>query len=221
MCGRYVLDSEIDKIERAFDVKFNEGALQFYQKNYNIAPTHFVCVILGETGHREVHNMRWGLVPAWLKSLEDLTFPTFNARSETITEKKTFARPFKTGKRCLVLANGYYEWKKPEKQPYYFTTYDNSIIAFAGLWERTTLNERTIESCTIITCEPNAVTKAYHNRMPVILQKEEQELWLAHDTPEDVLLALLKPCDEDFLNIYPVDKRVGNVANNDPSLIRP
>lgn len=223
MCGRMAMISDVEQVEKEYGVAFDDAQLKLYQKNYNTTPTSYACVIMSPDGHKQVRNMRWGLVPRWTKDLEDLKASTFNARSETIEEKPTFAAPFLEGKRCLVLANGYYEWRKSDKKPFYFTPKDGSIMAFAGLWDRKLFKgitgEYHVESCTIITCKPNDTTAAYHDRMPVILSKEEQDAWLSPDTPIEKLRELMAAIDDDYLDIRPVSKRVGNIRNNDPSLI--
>lgn len=225
MCGRFTLVVDARQVEKDFNVKFELEQLKMFRKNYNTAPTHFVCVINSPEDKREAHYMKWGLIPSWVKNLEDFKATTFNARGETILEKPTYSRPFKKGQRCLVIANGYFEWKKEgkKKQAYYFTPKDGSTMAFAGLYETVKIDtgatESIIETCTIITCEPNQVTKAYHDRMPVILEPKDYDRWISPDMPERKLLSLFKACDEDYLDIYPVDNRVGKVSENDEHLI--
>ena len=180
-----------------------------------------MCVINDEDGQRKGKPMRWGLVPPYIKNLADFKATTFNARAETILTSRIYKGPFKN-KRCIIVINGYYEWKDEggkTKQPYYFKPSEGKMLGLAGLWEKTTLINpdgtfEDLESCTIITCEPNEVTGEYHNRMPVILMPKDYDTWLSKDTSEAELLSLLKAAPPDFLEITKVDRRVGNIRNN-------
>jgi len=207
MCGRYVFTSPLDALQQMF--RF--GQRPNLPPNYNVAPTHEMPIINGDG----LLLARWGLIPHWAND-EKIGYNTINARSETAASKPAFRDAFKR-RRCLVPADGYIEWQRvspKEKQPYLIRKKGGDLFAFAGLWS--IWND--ITSFTIMTTEPNAFMKPIHNRMPVVLGPEDHERWLDHDAdPGDVL----KPCPSAWLEAYPVDKRVGNVRNNDAGLIEP
>jgi len=157
---------------------------------------------------------RWGLIPHWAKD-ENIAYSTFNARSETAANKPAFRDAVKH-RCCLVPAHGFFEWKRDgkEKQPYLIRLKGGGLFMFAGLWA----TWKDVTSFTIMTTEPNELMEDIHNRMPVILGADDCDRWLDLDTdPADVL----KPCPADWLEVYPVDKRVGNVRNKDAELIKP
>jgi putative SOS response-associated peptidase YedK len=219
MCGRYAFVASSDLISKQFNAKVELEQLRMITRSYNIAPTHRVCVINSGADGKVARVMRWGLIPNWIRDLSQFKATTFNARSETITESKMYAMPFKK-QRCLVLASGYYEWRDEggkKKQPYYFTTTDGGTMAFAGIYDIAHIDmgdhEDTMETCSIITCEPNEVTAEYHDRMPVIIEPKNYDAWLDPQTPEAQLREMLKPCKPDFLEIFQVDKGVSNVNN--------
>jgi len=160
--------------------------------NSNISPGQNVPVVLNPIT-REVKMFRWGLVPGWAKDPK-IGYKMFNARAETLTEKPSF-RKLLPRRRCLILADGFYEWKEinGKKYPFYFTLIDQKPFTFAGLWDTWQKPEgEVLYSCTLITTEPNELLSQYHNRMPVILGKDQRWQWL-EDTPMDDLKALLKP----------------------------
>lgn len=168
---------------------------------------------------REIALLRWGLVPFWAKD-EKISYSTFNARGEEVATKPAFKEAFKA-RRCLVLADGFYEWKKIDaktKQPYRFTLGNGGPFAFAGLWERWTRGPEPIESFTIITTAANELVAEIHYRMPVILDPSDYDTWLRAKDPAEAQ-SLLKPFPADRMKAYPVSSRVGNVKNNDPQLI--
>jgi putative SOS response-associated peptidase YedK len=221
MCGRVVLETTADRISEQFNAKFILEQLPMFKTGYNISPTQRLCVINNDEGQRTGRVMRWGLVPGWVKNLSDFKATTFNARAETVTTSKIYAGPFKK-KRCLVIVDGYYEWQKitpKEKQKYYFHPADGGVLAFAGLWDKSNIKvddqtTQVLESCTVITCEPNESSSGIHDRMPVILMPKDYDTWLNADTTEAQLLSLLKPCSEDYLEIYKVDNLKGNAWND-------
>jgi putative SOS response-associated peptidase YedK len=166
--------------------------------------------------------MRWGLIPEWAKS-ERLEYPTFNARAETIDAKRTFRDAWKAGRRCLVVTDGFYEWRKGDKQPFAIARANKKLTIMAGLWEiwRSPADE-TIRSCTIITTTANDLLAPLHPRMPVILAEADWPVWLGETPATDAeLKALLKPYPAQDMTLWPVDRRVGNVKNDDPSLVEP
>jgi putative SOS response-associated peptidase YedK len=204
--------------------------LALFEPRYNIAPTQDVLVVRDaeEGGAREVAMLRWGLVPSWAKEVQSGA-PQINARSETLAEKPMFRTAYKK-RRCLIPADGFYEWHasasgpKGKKQPYYIHRPDDRPFAFAGLWEswrsKDTSEPLAIESCTIVTTSANKTMAPLHDRMPVILSEGDYDLWLdpAVQKPDEVA-HLLAPCGEDELIAEPISTHVNRVANDDPRCI--
>ena len=213
MCGRYTATWE----PVAFEQHFNVQPPLF--ESYNLAPTQHAPIIRQATGTREVLEARWGLIPKWVDKPFDFKANLFNARAETLLEKASFKRPFKS-QRCLVPASGFYEWQKRgnEKQPYYIHAKDNAPIAFAGLYDLWSKDDMEITSYTIITTAPNELMQSLHDRMPVILRREDYERWLEPDHKAEELIDLLRPYEGE-LEAYKVEKRVGRVRENDAGLL--
>ncbi|MDH3595076.1 MAG: SOS response-associated peptidase [Rhodospirillales bacterium] len=221
MCGRYSLTTPAEALRRVF------GFLE--QPNlapaYNIAPTQAVAVLrLGADGMRHFARLRWGLVPAWAKDLS-IGARMINARAESVADKPAFRSAFRQ-RRCLVMADGFYEWQKcPEgpKQPYRIALADGGPFGFAGLWESWTDkgSGETVETCTIVTTEANELLTPIHHRMPVILAPEDVAAWLDAAASPEAAQALLRPCPAAVLVAYPVSTRVNKVANDDPGVIAP
>ena len=169
---------------------------------------------------------RWGLIPFWAKE-ERIGYKMINARIETLMEKSTFKMAV-AKRRCLVPADGFYEWKKikgpngkPAKQAYRIQTKDQEIFSMAGLWDRWKAPDgQMIFSFTVITQPPNGVMKDIHDRMPAILTQEQEELWLADDIPPQELIDMIQPYPDDATVAYPVSSRVNNVRNNDEEIIQ-
>jgi putative SOS response-associated peptidase YedK len=176
-----------------------------------------------ETGDREFVLLRWGLVPFWAKDPK-IGSRMINARSETVATKPAFRAAFRR-RRCLVLADGFYEWQKVQggKQPHYVRLKDGSPFAFAGLWERWQgESQGMVESCTLLTTEPNDLIRPLHNRMPVILQPQAYSLWLDTETDDaQALQALLRPFPSEGMLAYPVSRWVNSPANDDQRCIEP
>jgi putative SOS response-associated peptidase YedK len=194
------------------------------EADYNVAPTTFQPVIRAakETGERELVAMRWGLVPYFAKSLAEFKgFSTINAQAETLTSRAMWRVPFER-RRCLVPADGFYEWKALDaktRQPYAFAMRSGKPFAFAGLWDAWKEPDGGwLQSFAIITTDPNELTSTVHTRMPAILKPSEYDRWLARDTAERPPLDLLRPYDAEAMRAFPVDPRVGNVRNNEPTL---
>jgi putative SOS response-associated peptidase YedK len=170
--------------------------------------------------------MRWGLLPHWAED-EKISYSTFNARSEDFTTKPAFKDAWKRGQRCLVVTDGFYEWKKitvKDKQPYAIAMADDGVMVMAGLWSRwkDPKSGGEVLSCTILTCAPNDVMAELHDRMPVILAESDWPAWLGEEAPtDDELLAHLEPCPDEALKIWPVGNAVGNVKNTGPQLAMP
>ena len=192
------------------------------QPNYNVAPTQEVpAVVAGNGGgDRRLEMLRWGLIPSWADD-PGIGARMINARSETVAEKPSFRRAFKE-RRCLIPADGFYEWQKTNggKQPHYIRMKNGRPFAFAGLWESWKGDGNEIRSCTILTTNPNDVAGEIRNRMPVILPPEGYEVWLDPDVREtDQLLSLLAPYPPSDMEAYPVSRRVNSPSNNEPSCV--
>ena len=218
MCGRYTLRTPVDSVAEAFEIEEYPSSIT---PNYNIAPTQEVAAVVEEDEKRKLEMLHWGLIPSWAKD-PSIGNKMINARAETVAEKPSFRRAFKV-RRCLILADGFYEWKKTDdgKQPYHVKMEDGSLFAFAGLWE-TWQNGEEIRSCTIITTDANNLMSEIHHRMPVILHPEDYAMWLDHDFEEkEVLTTLLKPYPANVMEAYPVSRRVNKPSNNEPSVLEP
>ncbi|GIS94301.1 MAG: DUF159 family protein [Dehalococcoidia bacterium] len=229
MCGRFTLTSDLDGLQQRFgflseDTITEKPIKEFFEHGprYNIAPTQLVLTVTNE-GHRRAELMRWGLVPFWAKDLK-IGSRMINAVSETIDTKPAFRAAFRK-RRCLVLANGFYEWKKEgnRRLPTYFYPKSGDSMAFAGLWETWTSPEgQLVQSCTILTTAANSSIEPLHNRMPVILSDETQSLWLDPLTESsENLEPLLIPAPEEFLVAHQVAETVNSVRNQGPELIAP
>lgn len=220
MCARYSITIASDTLRRLFG--FEE--LPNVEPRYNVAPTQQVPTVRkGADGKRHFALLRWGLVPFWAKDLK-IGQRLINARAETLAEKPSFRSAAKQ-RRCLVLADGFYEWSgaKGAKQPHRFTLADGGPFGFAGLWERwrDPADGTTLESCSIVTCQANPLVARIHARMPVILPPEAFDTWLDRDRPLDQALALLRPYPAQAMVTYPVSKALNRPVNDEPSLIEP
>ena len=222
MCGRARLSSDVSEIKIAFGIPPERPAPNF-AASWNVAPTDPLPVVRYDIldSQRSLDVMRWGLIPYWAKDIKS-GFSTINARAEEIDTKPPFREAFRQ-RRCLVPLDNFYEWAKTPagKQPYAIGLKGGGLMAMAGLWEtwRSPEGER-IRSFTIATTTPNELCAKLHNRMPVVLKPEAWPAWLGEE-PADAaeLKALLAPHPADEMICWPVSPRVGNVRNNDPSLI--
>lgn len=193
--------------------------------SYNVAPTDFQPIVrLDRDGQRELTVMRWGLVPYWAKNSK-IGFSTINAKSETVTTSPTFREAMKR-RRCLVPAEWFYEWQKIDgkaKQPYAISLRDDSLFAFAGLWERwrDKAKDQVIETYTILTVDPNELLEPIHDRMPVILAPKDYQRWLEPGEPTHLPTDLLRPYPAEEMKAWKVGSAVGNVRNNAPELLAP
>ncbi len=216
MCGRYRLSRRKQLVAEYFDAVPGEDE---WNPRYNIAPTQPVPIIRQhpKEPRRELSLVRWGLIPSWAKDPSG-SAQMINARSETAATKPAFRDAF-LSRRCLVPADGFYEWVRTAKvkQPYCFEVNDGELFAFAGLWERwKDPSGEWIKSCSILTTTPNAVTSAIHDRMPVILDRADYDLWLDPGMKNaDALSEMLKPFDARMMRCYPVSSRVNHVENDD------
>ncbi|NSW51111.1 MAG: SOS response-associated peptidase [Anaerolineae bacterium] len=222
MCGRYTLRLKAEEIAEQMGLPF-EGA-EDWSPSYNITPSQMVPVMVKDP-QRVLRLMQWGLIPHWMKPAADGKSVSgfINARSETAAEKPAFRDAFKQ-KRCLVLADGFYEWEKTggsNKQPHFFSLASGGLMTFAGLWSRWTPPDgETIETCTILTCEPNPLVAAVHDRMPVILRGSDRLAWLDRLMPEQ-LAALLQTFPADEMKAYPVSHAVNSPRINSPMCVEP
>jgi len=220
MCGRYMITSAREAMKRVFDVP----TLFELAPRYNVAPTQEVPVVRLQEGERELAMLRWGLIPSWAKDPE-IGNRMINARGETVAEKPSFRSAFRR-RRCLVVADGFYEWqKRPHgpKQPYYITVGNGGPFGFAGLWERWSdpIEDYLVESCTIVTIIANDRLEPIHNRMPVIIDPSDFDAWLDTSGNPAIAQALLAPYLAERMRAYPISTRINNVKNDDPTCIEP
>lgn len=219
MCGRYRLAEPL-KFATFSDIRLGGRFLP----RFNIAPTQRIAAVLDEKPD-EIAEVRWGLIPSWATDAR-IASSLINARAETVATKPAFRAAYRQ-RRCLVPADGFYEWQKggAGKGPHHIYMRDGSPFAFAGLWEswRDPLNPNAepVLTCTIITTTPNTLTATIHNRMPAILPREQYAVWLANDTPADVPAALLAPYPADEMCAHPISSRVNSPRYDDPTLIEP
>ena len=217
MCGRYRLGRGKQAFVKVFGVSRDDFD---WDPRYNIAPTDSVPIIRQDSKQpiRTASLLRWGLIPSWAKDAS-VGARMINARCETAATKPAFREPL-ARRRCLVPADGFYEWQKTgkSKQPFCFTLSDESVFAFAGIWDRWRNPAGSwVETFSILTTTPNAVTADVHDRMPVILRPDDYDLWLDPGFQNiDGVTTLLKPVDAKLMKRYPVSTRVNAVANDDP-----
>jgi putative SOS response-associated peptidase YedK len=218
MCGRFTLRTKREDLAKLFDAVIPE-----IPPRYNIAPTQEVAAVRAAGAGRELVNLRWGLIPSWAKD-QKIGYRLINARADGVADKPSFRSAFKS-RRCLVAADGFYEWQKTatkQKQPYYITLRDGGPFAFAGLWERWHGGDGDIQSCTIVTTDANELMRPLHDRMPVILDAKDYAMWLdPTPRPKEELLSLLKPFPSDAMQAVPVSTTVNNPKNQGPQCIAP
>lgn len=217
MCGRFGL-----WLEEGIFHRFNIADINVtVPTSYNIAPgMNSFLVTRNSPNKGEI--MRWGLVPPWAKDVR-IGYKMINARAETITEKPMYKNSFKN-KRCLIPFNAFYEWKKEGKEqtPYLFHDKANPYLSFAGLYEVAQDGDgKELKSFTIITTKANSSMKGIHERMPVILKPEEEDLWLDKTTPESKLLELLDGYKSKSFEAYVISNHINSAGNNDSNLIKP
>lgn len=213
MCGRFAFYSPAEAAAQLFGA----DSWTEFRASYNVAPTQAIPVVREAEEGRELVALRWGLVPFWAKDLS-IGNRMINARAETVAEKPSFRNAFRK-RRCMVLADGFYEWRREgdQKTPYYISADDDRTMGFAGLWEDWTDKEtgESVQTATIVTTEANTFMETLHKRMPVILSPEDASRWLATD--ESVLADY--PSIAPALKAWPVSLRVNSPRNNDGSLI--
>jgi putative SOS response-associated peptidase YedK len=217
MCGRFTQRYTWHEVHDLYDLT---GAARNLQAHYNIAPTDTVEVVRPASGVSELVPMRWGLIPYWWKKPLKQLPATFNARAESVVDKPMFRDALKRH-RCIIPASGYYEWitKLDGKQPYFISAADGGVLSFAGLWDRWKNPEtgERMSSCTIIVTDANALTRAIHDRMPVILDKADFAAWLGGTGGTE----LLRSAADSKLRMWPVSRRVNKTGSgdDDPTLI--
>jgi len=223
MCGRFTQMRTWAELLEIYGIAESLSPSNFPAR-YNIAPTQNVPAVRRQptSGERELVNLRWGLVPSWAKEI-GIGAKMINARAETVANKPAFRDAFKK-RRCLIVADGFYEWQaqpRGPKQPYFITTADGRPFAFAGLWEEWWSPESNlVETCTIITTEASPALRPVHHRMPVILTPGSFDAWLDGLSASPDARALPAPYDGE-LALRPVGLRVNNVGNDDPGCVEP
>lgn len=241
MCGRFVSSSSPEKIASYFDVDSVDEKLEEHQPNFNTAPTTSVMVVYEDGSTRRLAPFRWGLVPSWAKDLS-IGSRMINARGEGVAEKPSFRAAF-TRRRCIIPADGFYEWtadpNDKKKQPYFIHRPDGEPYAFAGLWEvwkpkgdpsaapeagaaSAQFEAEAVRTCTIITTTANEKMSELHNRMPVILGRDDWEAWLSLQNQDKELLgSLLVPSSNDLITFHAVSKDVNNSRSRGEQLTEP
>lgn len=222
MCGRFTLTATFPEIIDRFEIQnlFDED---FYSPNYNVAPSQNVLAVINDGTYNRLGYLRWGLIPYWANDPK-IGYKMINARAETLTEKPSYRNAYKK-RRCLILADSFYEWKRHEdksKTPMRIKLKSDDLFAMAGLWETwKSPDDESIHSCTVITTKPNELVKDIHDRMPVILKPEDESVWLDKSiTDTDRLNDLLAPLPEDLMEAYEVSSLVNSPKNNSPNLIQ-
>lgn len=220
MCGRFTLTRLEQKLADVFEI----DDVPDFKPQYNVAPTQTVVTVMHHPEqHRVFELLHWGLIPSWSKD-PSIASKLINARSETVAEKPSFRSAFKK-RRCLVIADGFYEWQRTEgkKQPYYFQLQDKQPFGFAGLWEQWHDSEgEQIDTCTILTTSANSLMAPVHDRMPVILKPEDYDLWLDVQVQDPKMLQpLLQPYSTEAMTAYPVSTIVNSPKNNTPECVAP
>jgi putative SOS response-associated peptidase YedK len=223
MCGRAKLPDDVSEIKLDLKIDFDE--IDDYRPRWNAAPTSQLPVVISTSGRRVLTLMRWGLVPSWAKDSK-IGYSTFNARAEDIDRRPAFRGAWKARRRCLVLADGYYEWRSADKQPFAVALGNRGPMTLAGVWDlwqpAAAPAGQPLKSFAIITTAANDLLRPLHDRMPALLPAQCWAAWLgetAATAPE--LNAMLKPYPGSAMAFWPVDRKVGNVKNDSPDLFAP
>ena len=213
MCGRFSINPPLLQIEERFNAKASESTVSEYKPRYNAAPMQFLPIIANDDS-KAIVMARWGFLPGWAKD-ESVAQRMINARSEGIKEKRAYKHYFYE-KRCIIPANSFFEWSKTDKQPYAARQKGSGLFSFAGLWSIWNDQQgNDIRTFTIITASANKKVSIIHNRMPVILKKEDEIEWLRKPGEE-----LLRPLYDNATEIYPVSKKVNSVGNNSEDILK-
>jgi putative SOS response-associated peptidase YedK len=223
VCGRFRQTQDWSEIERRFGAKLSERVLEQYQVRYNVAPTDPVIAIRRRDDDREAGYLRWGLVPHWSKGPTSRA-PMINAKAETLAEKPAF-RSLLATKRCLIPADGFYEWRTGTgggREPLDLSLRTGGLFAFAGLWAAWKEKDgEWLRSCAIITTRPNELVAEVHDRMPVILPPDAEDDWLDPDVSVEHALSLLEPYPAAQMRSVAVSPLVNSVRNDGPELLAP
>jgi putative SOS response-associated peptidase YedK len=221
MCGRFSVSLPPEEVARYFQIT---GGLPNFPPRYNMAPTQEAPVIRlnPETGKRQLDLLRWGLVPSWAKDVK-VGSRLINARAETMANRAAFKAAFTKGRRCIVPANGFFEWRTigDRKQPMFITLRSGAPMGFAGLWENWKDPQgQWLRTFTIVTGEPNELVAPIHNRMPVILRQDDYAIWLG-ETPADAeaLSAACRPYPAEDMRAYAISTRVNSSRNDDAGIL--
>jgi putative SOS response-associated peptidase YedK len=220
MCGRAKLPEDVSEIKLDLKIDFDETA--DYRPRWNAAPTSQLPVVVSNLRQRTLTLMRWGLVPAWAKDLK-IGYSTFNARAEDIENRAAFRGAWKAGRRCLVIADAYYEWRDSDRQPFAVALENRGPMTFAGLWDIWRGPDgKPLKSFAIVTTQANEFLKSVHDRMPALLAPDCWATWLGETTASrDELKNMLKPYPHRGMTFWPVARGVGNVRNESPDLFAP
>ena len=222
MCGRYTQTAAFDELALRFGITVEDTGLEDLGPRYNVAPSQPVPIVVGHNGGRRLVMAKWGFHPAWMKTS---TLAPINAKAETVGTSRMFQGAVKHA-RCLVPADGFYEWKsvsgQKRKQPYYFRLKVGGLFAFAGLYTPSGAEAAAPATCTIITTTPNELAAAIHDRMPVILAPDDEDRWTdARVTDPATVLSCLRPLPAERMEAYPVSTLVSSPRNEGPRLVEP
>ena len=217
MCGRAKLPEDVSEIK--LDLKIDWDEIDDYRPRWNAAPTSNLPVVVSRNGERTLTLMRWGLIPSWADDLK-IGYSTFNARAEGLDTRPAFRAAWKAGRRCLVIADGYYEWRAADRQPFAVGLGNRGPMTLAGLWDSWRAGDGgTLKSFTIITTQANELLRPLHDRMPVLLAADRWAAWLGETAATDAdLKTMLAPYPGERMAFWPVDRRVGNARNDSPDL---
>ncbi len=220
MCGRFANTEHLNIIAEHYEI---DEIFSTAEPSYNIAPGFSIPSIVYSSQKRIIKDFKWGLVPHWAKDPK-IGYRMINARAETVAEKPGFKKAFSAG-RCLVVASGFFEWEKKEKEkhPVYIYLKDKNLMVMAGLHEMwISGEEKILETCTIITTTSNTLLEPIHNRMPVIIHEKDMDIWLnTANHPVEEVLSLLKPYPSDKMNFHYVSSLVNSPKHNSPDCIAP
>jgi putative SOS response-associated peptidase YedK len=216
MCGRFTLRTTPQEVAKAFDL----ADAPSFSPRFNISPTQQVLAIRLQDGKRQASFHQWGLIPSWADDPK-IGYRMINARADGVAAKPSFRSAFKKS-RCLVVADGFYEWKKTgsAKQPFFIRLKNDRPFAFAGLAEHWHRDDKAIDSCTIITTDPNELTSEVHDRMPVILSPDDYALWLDPEFEDkEKLQSFLRPYPAEEMTAYAVSTLVNSPKNESPACV--
>lgn len=220
MCGRFAQVVKYDRLQKLEKELRLTRISEQIEMNFNVAPTQKVSAIVSQDAGRYPGSFRWGLIPSWSKELP--AFNMINVRSETITEKPTFRSGLQR-RRCLIPANGFYEWRQGDKQPFFIHPSEGDLLFMAGIYDAWAGPDGSyVPSLAIITTSANDLMSPIHQRMPVILDGDDRLLWLDHSQTDALdFVPLLQPAPEGVLELYPVSRFVNKVGNNSEECLRP